>query len=227
MGLAGTIEEATRHRPATPKISWVARPAAYRTSAGVEVGAELTVEDDERVADEPLGGPLLVVVGRDEPGGVLEEVGAEEQPLTRLERVGEGPEEGPAFLDVEVADGAAEEGDQPPTVAGQVAQVEGEVADHGLDLHAAVPRGELDGRRAQGLVRDVDGDESAQGPGPATGVAEGVEEDARLLARAAAELDEGRGVAGGGDRRGVLEEDRPLGPGRVVLGQPRDGVEQP
>ena len=40
MGLAGTIEEATRHRPATPKISWVARPAAYRTSAGVEVGAD-------------------------------------------------------------------------------------------------------------------------------------------------------------------------------------------
>ena len=40
MGLAGTPEEATRSRPATPKISWVARPAAYRTSAGVDVAPE-------------------------------------------------------------------------------------------------------------------------------------------------------------------------------------------
>lgn len=40
MGLAGTVEEATRHRPATPKIAWVARPAPYRTSAGVDVPAE-------------------------------------------------------------------------------------------------------------------------------------------------------------------------------------------
>jgi len=40
MGLAGTVEEATRHRPATPKIAWVARPAPYRTSAGVDVAAE-------------------------------------------------------------------------------------------------------------------------------------------------------------------------------------------
>lgn len=40
MGLAGSVEEATRHRPATPKIAWVARPAPYRTSAGVEIGAD-------------------------------------------------------------------------------------------------------------------------------------------------------------------------------------------
>lgn len=40
MGLAGTVAEATRHRPAVPRICWVARPAAYRTSAGVEVAAD-------------------------------------------------------------------------------------------------------------------------------------------------------------------------------------------
>src|SRR5690606_40606046 len=27
-------------RPATPKVAWVARPAGYRTSAGVDVGAD-------------------------------------------------------------------------------------------------------------------------------------------------------------------------------------------
>jgi hypothetical protein len=40
MGLADTPADATRHRPATPKISWVARAATYRTSAGVEIPAE-------------------------------------------------------------------------------------------------------------------------------------------------------------------------------------------
>jgi 2-methylaconitate isomerase len=39
MGLAATPEEATERRPATPKLAWVAKPAAYRSSAGVEVAA--------------------------------------------------------------------------------------------------------------------------------------------------------------------------------------------
>jgi probable AcnD-accessory protein PrpF len=37
MGLARSADEATRFRPATPKLAWVAPPAAYRSSAGVEV----------------------------------------------------------------------------------------------------------------------------------------------------------------------------------------------
>jgi probable AcnD-accessory protein PrpF len=40
MGLAATTDEATRSRPATPKVSWVAKPAAYRSSAGVDIGAD-------------------------------------------------------------------------------------------------------------------------------------------------------------------------------------------
>ncbi len=40
MGLADSAEHATASRPATPKVAWVARPAGYRSSAGVEVGAE-------------------------------------------------------------------------------------------------------------------------------------------------------------------------------------------
>jgi probable AcnD-accessory protein PrpF len=40
MGLADSPAFATAHRPATPKVSWVARPAGYRTSAGVEVAAD-------------------------------------------------------------------------------------------------------------------------------------------------------------------------------------------
>jgi 2-methylaconitate isomerase len=40
MGLAATPDDATRNRPATPKLAWIAKPAAYRSSAGVEIAAE-------------------------------------------------------------------------------------------------------------------------------------------------------------------------------------------
>jgi len=40
MGLAESAAFASAHRPATPKVSWVARPAGYRTSAGLEVSAD-------------------------------------------------------------------------------------------------------------------------------------------------------------------------------------------
>lgn len=37
MGLAKSTEDASRNRPATPKLAFVAPPSAYRTSAGAEV----------------------------------------------------------------------------------------------------------------------------------------------------------------------------------------------
>ena len=37
MGLARTPDEATRNRPATPKIAFVAAPVSYRSSAGVDI----------------------------------------------------------------------------------------------------------------------------------------------------------------------------------------------
>jgi 2-methylaconitate isomerase len=40
MGLARTPDEATRNRPATPKIAFVAAPTSYRSSAGVDVDAQ-------------------------------------------------------------------------------------------------------------------------------------------------------------------------------------------
>lgn len=40
MGLADSADFATTFRPATPKVSWVARPASYRTSAGAEIAAD-------------------------------------------------------------------------------------------------------------------------------------------------------------------------------------------
>jgi 2-methylaconitate isomerase len=40
MGLAGSAEEATRKRPATPKLAFVAPPAAYRAASGRQVSAQ-------------------------------------------------------------------------------------------------------------------------------------------------------------------------------------------
>jgi probable AcnD-accessory protein PrpF len=37
MGLARSPEEATRSRPATPKLAWIAPPASYRSSGGVDI----------------------------------------------------------------------------------------------------------------------------------------------------------------------------------------------
>ncbi len=40
MGLARSVEDATRNRPATPKIAFIAPPSTYRTSAGVELAQD-------------------------------------------------------------------------------------------------------------------------------------------------------------------------------------------
>ena len=117
--------------------------------ADVEVGPEVAVEHPQAVADELLGDAAGVVVGRDQPVGVLDQVGAEQQPVAGLAGVGERAEEGAPLLDVEVADGAAEERDQLAVVTRQVGQVEREVADDRLDGHAVVGRRDLLGGVAQ------------------------------------------------------------------------------
>ena len=53
MGLADRAEFATAYRPATPKVAWVARPAGYRTSAGVDVGADRAFTTDLEETDLP------------------------------------------------------------------------------------------------------------------------------------------------------------------------------
>ena len=61
------------------------RPRARRgrSPRAVEVGAELAVEHGQDVAVELRGHPGRVVVGADQDLGVLDQVGAEQQPLAR------------------------------------------------------------------------------------------------------------------------------------------------
>ena len=78
------------------------------------------------------------------------------------------------------------------------------------------------GRGPEGLLGHVDRDE----PGEVSSGRECVEEDAGLVAGAAAQLDQRRGAGGGDDVVGVPAQDRALPLGGVVLREPGDLVEQ-
>ena len=128
---------------------------------------------------------------------------------------GDPAHEGAALVGVEVADRAAEEGDQPPFAGvGDALEVVLEVADQAAHLEARVLVDEQPGGLVGDLLGDVDRDVGLQ----AAGVAHRAEQVAGLRGRARAELDQGRRRAGRGDDLGrALGEDLPLGAGRVVL----------
>ena len=126
---------------------------------------QLAVEHPQHVAVELGGHALGVVVGGDQAAGVLDQVGAEQQ------RVARAPARRPASArnrarlgGLEVADGAAEEGDEPAAAGGQRAEVVVEVADDAVDLDARVALGEHRRRPAQDALGHVEGDEAAQPP---------------------------------------------------------------
>ena len=170
-----------------------------------------------------LGGDAgRVVVGGLEPADVLDEVGAEQQRLAGLEHLRDRSEEPRPLLRLEVADRRAEERDHPPVPRGQGAQVAPEVADDAVHLDARVLL--LDRRRAlaQRLLAHVEGHEAPQRPVRR----QRVEQHARLVGGAGAELDERVRVRQLADLVGVLAQQVALALGRVVLGQARDRVEE-
>ena len=105
----------------------------------VEVGAELAVEDLEHVLVELGGDALGVVVGGLQPGRVLDQVGAEQEVVAGEHQRRDPAHEGAALVGVEVADRAAEEGDQPFVAGvGDALEVVLEVADEAADVEAGV-----------------------------------------------------------------------------------------
>lgn len=80
MGLAASMQSATRDHPATPKISWVAAPAAYRIASGRDVARE---ECDVLARILSMGklhhaftgtGSVALAVAASVPGSVVSEV---------------------------------------------------------------------------------------------------------------------------------------------------------
>ncbi len=124
-----------------------------RERVGIEVGVELAVHDPQHVAVEVGGHARGVVVRGDEPVGALHEIGAEEEGVAGLEAAGDVGEERRARLGREIADGAAEEGDDARAVARDAVEVVLEVADDGVDLDTVVLRGDRRRGRARGSPR--------------------------------------------------------------------------
>ena len=167
--------------------------------------------------------PGGIVVRGDESIAVLHEVGAEQQMLAGFEAAGELVEELGPVRRREVADRAAEERDQPvAAVVRQQREVALEVADHGVHRRARIGgRDRLAGGAQRGGAA-VERNEASQ----LAGIAQRVEQQARLGRRARAELDERVGAAGGRDLARPLLEDLALAAGGVVLRQAGDLVEE-
>ena len=188
----------------------------------VEVGPELAVQHGEHVLVEPGGDARRVVVGGFDDRRVLDQVGPEHEPVVGPQQVRDAGQEGRPLRRLEVADRAPEEGDHPRAAERDPLQVALVVAHEPAHVDAVLAGNRL-GRRPGDLLRDVDRCVRAE----AAVVAQRVEQHASLRGRPGAELDQRRrGACRLADPRGVALEDRALRPRRVVLGQPRDLLEE-
>ncbi len=103
-------------------------------SVEVEVGAQLAVQHRQHVLVELGGDAAGVVVGGLEAFPSLDQVGAEQEPVLGAHQLREAGEELVAGVRIEVADRAAEEGDEAAAVAvGDALEVVLEVADQAAD----------------------------------------------------------------------------------------------
>ncbi|OLT27471.1 hypothetical protein BJF83_02805 [Nocardiopsis sp. CNR-923] len=126
--------------------------------AGIEVRAELVVDDGEDVAVEGGGDAPGVVVGGDEASRVLDEVGAQEEGVAGAQDAPDVPEEGGAGEGFLVADGGAEDGEDLAAVFladGQQTEVFLEVSDHGVDVQTRVVPGEPGGGGGEEVTAHV------------------------------------------------------------------------
>jgi hypothetical protein len=94
----------------------------------VEVGVEFPVDDRKDVAVEPCCHSGRVVIGRDESAGVLDQVGAQQQAVTRPHHPGQRGEELRTRLSGEITDRRAQEHEQPPPAIRDLRQVLLEIA---------------------------------------------------------------------------------------------------
>ena len=158
-------------------------------------------------------------------GRVLDQVGAQQQMVDAgTQELGDAAQEAPARARGEVADGAAQEGDDARAVVGfgDVGEVALEVADDAVHAQAGELVDQLVGAREHHRLGHVERDVAAQG----ARLGHRAQQQPRLGRRARAELDELRGAGGLDDLGAALLEDRALGARRVVLGQLADAVEE-
>src|SRR5436190_16699128 len=188
----------------------------------IEVSVELPIDSRKQVEVEPGRNAAGIVIGRVEDTRVLHQVDPDEQDRAPAQDASAMAEEGTGFMRLEITNGGA--GEKPGVR--QVGHFGGQgewlsnVSLYGDD-------GKLRRVAAKGLRllhqhfgRDVDGYISGDGW-------RSLNQNARLLARAATELDHGRTI--GNQARnlsGVIMQDRQLATGQVIFRGRGDGVEK-
>ena len=176
----------------------------------VEVGVELAVDHREHIAVEPRRHARAVVVGADQPAGVLDQVGAQQQGVARLQACRTAPtgsrRAGPAS-------GCRSWSPRNTTSrradARDLAEVLLEIAADGVDLDARILVEDGRARRLQHPGVDVERDEPAQ----RSAVAQRAEQQPGLLRGAAAELHQRVRTGRGGDLRRAVARGSPPRPG--------------
>ena len=164
-----------------------------------------------------------VVVGGDQPGRVLDQVDSEQQPSPGWSRAARVARKRARSLDGEVADGAAQEGDQAALGVGQAVQVHAEVADHAGDL-------DRPGRPRPGWPRRRAGSARPRRR-PRSGAGCPASRRASMRATVLSEVPEPSSIRVEAPQRAAISgrvgrQDLALGPGRVVLGQLGDLLEE-
>jgi hypothetical protein len=189
---------------------------------GIEVGTELAIDDAQDVAIELRREARRVVVRGLQRRRRLDQIDAEQQRVAGLQARCDGAQEPLIRGRLEVADRAAEVGDQPTPADRQRRQPFLEVGHQAIHAQARVGGA----KRGRALLEHAAADVDRHVHRPRLRSLEGVEEHARLARGAAAELDQMRRLDRGDDRRGDAAQQRVLGPGQIVLRQVADRIEE-
>ncbi len=189
-----------------------------------EVGAELAVDDVEHVAVELGGDSGAVVVGRLDHGGVLDEVGPEQESVIGSEQRltwRSSPRRVPGGkFPIVPPSSATSRGT--PSASGTCPRWRWKSPITPWTTQPVVLRDELLGGVTDDGLGDVERDVAVK----RAGIGHRIEQDARLLRGPGAELDQLAGAGRLDDLAGLRLQDRLLGARRVVLGQLADAVEQ-
>src|SRR5258707_556295 len=122
----------------------------------VEVGAELTIEDTEDVAVESCRNAPRVVVRGHQAVAILDEVDTEQEPVLRGERRIQVEQEAAALQGIEIADRAAEKGEQPAVRRRNAIKVTTEITNDGVDVKPRIRRGDVGRRGPKGRLTDIE-----------------------------------------------------------------------